>query len=105
MTTIPTFGDYVNEASLPQRTLPEIAAEIRRDWKNPNFGAVPYINTMLAMGDITKGYGSDSGGDVVSRFLANASQWKGEVAKRVKAELKALLKAAGDAAYNPGQGW
>lgn len=105
MTIIPTFGDYVNEAAQPQRTLSEIAAEIRRDWKNPNFGAVPYINTMLAMGDITKGYGSDSGGEIVTKFLVNASQWKGEVAKRVKLELKAMLKAAGDSVWAPGQGW
>ena len=105
MTTIPTFGDYVNEAAQPQRTLQQIAAEIRADWTKPYFGAVPYIQALAGMDDITKGYGSDSGGEIVTKFLVNASQWKGEVAKRVKLELKAMLKAAGDSVWAPGQGW
>jgi len=34
----------------------------------------------------------DSGKSIVSYFLANAGQWRGEVAKEVKAELKRRVK-------------
>jgi hypothetical protein len=38
--------------------------------------------------------GFDSARSVVLYFLSNASSWRGDVAKRVKAELKAHLKGA-----------
>jgi hypothetical protein len=34
----------------------------------------------------------DSGRDIILRFLGNASTWRGEDAKRIKAELKEMLK-------------
>lgn len=76
------------------RTLREIASEIRRDWKRPYFGAVPYLNAMATMESPRQYYGYDSGESVVLYFLANASTWRGEVARRVKAELKAMVKGA-----------
>jgi len=72
------------------RSLFTISIDIRKDWKKPYFGAVPYINAMGSLDDITDNYGYDSGRSVVQYFLANAGTWKGDVARRIKKELKAL---------------
>ena len=72
------------------RSLFAISLDIRKDWKKPYFGAVPYINAMGSLDDITDNYGYDSGRSVVLYFLANARTWKGDVARRIKKELKAL---------------
>ena len=73
------------------RNLYDIAAEIRRDWKKVNFAAAPYLSAMSTIGDIGDSYGWDTGKSIVRYFLSNASTWRGEAAKRVKAELKAML--------------
>lgn len=77
---------------MAERQLYEIAREIRGDWKNVYFGAVPYLDAMSTMGSITQMCGADSGASVVLYFLSNATSWRGDVARRVKAELKALAK-------------
>lgn len=74
------------------RPIYEIAREIRRDWKNVYFGAVPYLNAMGHLNAITDMYGADTAYSVVTYFLGNAKGWRGEVAKRVKAELNAMLR-------------
>lgn len=74
------------------RTLNQIALEISRDWKVPYFGAVPYIRAMRSLSDMNDAYGLDSARGIVSYFLANAGTWRGETAKRVKAELRNMLK-------------
>jgi hypothetical protein len=75
-----------------QRTLSAIAREITRDWKNPYFGALPYLDAMRGMGDMTDNYFEDDARSIVLYFLANAKSWRGEVAKRVKKELRGMLK-------------
>ena len=72
------------------RPLYEIAREIRRDWKKVYFGAVPYLDAMSTLDSINDNYMFDSGKSVVIYFLSNASTWRGETAKRVKAELKKM---------------
>jgi hypothetical protein len=74
------------------RPIYEIALEITRDWKKPYFGAVPYLDAMRSLTAVTDSYYSDSAKSVVLYFLSNANTWRGETAKRVKAELKALVK-------------
>jgi hypothetical protein len=74
------------------RSIAAIAQEIRRDWTKPYFGAVPYLQAMYSLDDITDDYGADSGKSIVLYFLSNASTWKSETARRIKAELKAMLK-------------
>jgi len=74
------------------RSLSTIAGEIGRDWKKPYFGAVPYLNAMCGMESIEEKFMFDSARDIVARFLSNASTWRGETARRVKAELNAMLK-------------
>lgn len=67
-----------------------IAREIRRDWKKPYFGAVPYIYAMEELQDRSDMFGADSARSVVLYFLSNATTWRGETARRVKAELKLI---------------
>ena len=72
------------------RSISVIAAEIRRDWKKVNYAAVPYLQAMACLDTMKDAYGCDSAVSIVSYFLCNAGTWKGETAKRVKAELKAM---------------
>lgn len=74
------------------RSLAAIAREISRDWKNVWFGAVPYLDAMRSLGGIDDNYGADPARQIVAYFLSNATTWRGETARRVKAELKAMLK-------------
>lgn len=68
------------------RTIEAIGRDIAQTWKNPNPYARPYIHYMI------DAWGVDSPRDAALRFLCNASGWRGEDAKRLKAELKAALK-------------
>jgi hypothetical protein len=74
------------------RPIYEIASEIRNDWKRPYFGAEPYLDAMFSLNSIDDNFMFDSGRSVVLYFLSNANTWKGETARRVKAELKAMSK-------------
>ena len=72
------------------RKLSEIAKDILQHWKNPYFGAKPYIQAMLLIhsSDPKAPYLAESAEDIVAYFLANATSFKGEDARRIKAELK-----------------
>lgn len=76
------------------RSLSEIAAEIENDWANVNFGARPYLDAMFELNSITDNYYQDSAKSIVAYFLSNASSWRGETAKRIKAELKAMMSGS-----------
>lgn len=74
------------------RTLQIIAREITVDWASPSLHAQPYLSAMHSLRDIDSKYYADSARDIVLRFLSNAGSWRGEVARRIKAELKEMLK-------------
>ena len=74
------------------RQLNIIAREIWENWEKPYFGAVPYLQAMSTLDDINQQYGYDSAESVVRYFLSNATTWRGEHARRIKAELKDMLK-------------
>jgi len=76
------------------RSLSTIAREISQDWTRPYFGAVPYLSAMRSLDSIHDDYIHDSGKSIVLYFLANATTWRGDTARRVKAELKAMCKGA-----------
>jgi len=76
------------------RSISTIAREIRADWTKPYFGAVPYLDAMRSLATMQDKYYYDDAQSVVLYFLANAGTWKGEVARRIKAELKTMLKGA-----------
>ena len=69
-----------------------IAQEIRKDWKKPYFGAVPYLNAMMTLDNINDYYGMDSARSIIAYFLGNANTWRGDVARRIKKELNELIK-------------
>ena len=72
------------------RPICEIAQEIRKDWKAVNYGAKPYLDAMSSLDSINDKYGMDNAKSIVLYFLSNASSWRGETAKRIKAELKKI---------------
>lgn len=80
------------DADSGSRELHVIAAEISGDWKRPYFGAVPYLSAMAELSSVDSQYYEDSAASVVRYFLANATTWRGETARRVKAELKSMVK-------------
>ena len=73
------------------RPISEIARDIARNLSNTNYAAVPYLSAMLSLNKITDSYYDDTGETVVRYFLANASAFRGEAARALKAELKAAL--------------
>lgn len=73
------------------RPLYEIAREIRKTWTKVSPYAEPYLEAMASLNSIHDNYYFDSAHSVVLYFLSNASGWRGEDARRIKAELKAML--------------
>ena len=80
------------------RPLYEIAAEIKRDYRAQGkplfYAAVPYVNAMGSMSEMSDRYFEDSAVSVVTYALSNLTTWRGETATRVKAELKSALADA-----------
>jgi hypothetical protein len=75
------------------RPLHTIAKEISEDWgAKVNYGAKPYLMAMRSLGSIEENYHYDDGSSIVRYFLANATSWRGDVARRVKLELNNLIK-------------
>ena len=72
------------------RPLYEVAREIRKVWPKVSPYAKPYLDAMGQLDKITDDYYQDTGKSVVLYFLANAASFKGDDAKRIKAELKAM---------------
>jgi hypothetical protein len=73
------------------RSISTIARDIQSDWTKPYFGAVPYLQAMRALDSISDKFYYDDAESVVRYFLANAGQWRGDKARAIKAELKAML--------------
>ena len=74
-----------------ERPIYEIAHEIAMDWKNPYYGAVPYLEAMMCIRSVTDMYGYDSAKSIINYFLGNAGSWRGETARRIKAELRKMV--------------
>ncbi len=79
------------------RSLQVIAKEICEDWKRQdgssgvNPVAKPYLEAMRTLRSVDEDYYHDSGRSIVNYFLANAQTWRGETARRIKAELGRLV--------------
>ena len=74
------------------RTLTAIARDIRNTWPKVNFAAQPYLDAMSTLHSIDDDFYADSGRSVVLYFLSNAASWRGDDARRIKAELNKMLK-------------
>ncbi len=81
-------------AYVQPRKLYVIAAEIRCSWGSKiSPYAMPYLTAMLGLTSIKDDYYADTAETIVSYFLANATGWRGEDARRIKAELRGMLNA------------
>lgn len=74
------------------RKLYVIAMDVRAHWKNVSPYAEPYLKAMQDCDSIDDMYYYDTADSVVRYFLGNANGWRGEDAKRIKAELRGMLK-------------
>ncbi len=81
--------------NLSTKPVYELAGIIEADWNSRGKGvspyAAPYLSAMYALTRVEDNYFLDSGDSVIRYFLANASGWRGDTAKAVKAELKSRL--------------
>lgn len=75
------------------RPLKTIAAEISSNWRKPHYAAMPYLTAMQTLEDRNSTYFQDSATTIIIYFLSNAASWRGATARRIKAELNAILKA------------
>lgn len=79
------------------RQLSSIAKEIEATWIRKsgvsavNYAARPYLDAMHTLGSINEPYFADSGASIVRYFLANAGAYRGDDARRIKAELRDML--------------
>ena len=76
------------------RALNEIASEIEsecgtKDWY---VYAEAYVTPMKSLESLSDTYGADSAESIVLYALSNLTSWRGETARRVKAELNGMLK-------------
>lgn len=76
---------------MTDRPLHVIGREIVADWNKPYFAAIPYINAICRLNTIDDRYGMESADTIVIRFLINARTWRGETARRIKAELRGMI--------------
>jgi hypothetical protein len=80
-------------ADKQKRPLYEIAYEIRDDAQSRAFWwkARPYVEAMENLDKITDMYMYEPADMVVRYALGNLMSWRGETAKRIKAELREML--------------
>lgn len=94
LVTIPDTDRQVELEELPLRSVANLAWY---DWSKAkngvNYAAQPYLSAMMALDSHEDNYGADSGDMIVRYFLNNASSWRGEIARTVKAELKRRIGA------------
>lgn len=79
--------------STKHRPLWRIAQDIRRAWPKVNYAARPYLDAMAHMDQVNDYYGHEDGRTIVRYFIANAAQFRGEQAKALKIELRAIVGA------------
>ena len=76
---------------MQNRPLYIIAADIKADWQKVNYAAVPYLEAMQQLNSIDDNFILDSARSIVRYFLSNATTWRGEKAREIKTELKAMV--------------
>ena len=90
VTTVTTATVPLANESTRVRSISAVARDIRREWKNVYFGAVPYLSAMQSLDGPGDMYGCDDARGIVLYFLGNAHAFRGERARALKAELKAI---------------
>ena len=87
-TTIRPLSTIASESIMDME---KIAKGKGKYWRNAFPYLAPYADAMLSLNSVKDNYYMESGREIVCRFLANAATWRGEVAKRVKAELRNMV--------------
>ena len=72
------------------RPLHVIARDIYQAWPKVNYAAKPYLEAMRDLSSINDRYGYDDARSIVLYFLSTASSFRGDSAKTLKLELKAI---------------
>ena len=90
------FVALTTTEGIAMRSLSDIAQEIETVWgqkgSGVNYAARPYLDAMKTLTSVDDRYYQDSGKSIVQYFLTNASSFRGERAREIKAELKAMVK-------------
>lgn len=86
---VPLEAETIAECG--HRPLCIIAADVERDWEKVSPYARPYLEAMETLTTLEDSYGCDSARSVVLYFLSNANSWRGENARRLKAELRSIV--------------
>lgn len=73
------------------RKINAIAREIETVWNKVAPEARPYLDAMHCLEAPGDYYGADSATGIIAYFLGNATGWRGEDARRIKAELKKII--------------
>lgn len=85
----------VNLPDYSKMNICELAVEIRKDWSKQKSGISQFakgqLSAMFTMETVDSGYIAETGRDIIPRFLCNAEQWRGPVARAIKKELKKRL--------------
>jgi hypothetical protein len=82
--------DLSGDPNVEYRLLSEIAGEIKSDWgERMNEAAAPYVKALSELRSPNESY---TGADIILGFLNNARAWRGDTARRIKGELRAILK-------------
>jgi hypothetical protein len=75
------------------RPLHVISDEIFKVWlPSPSPEAYPYARALRYLATVTDKYGDDTAEEIILKFISNAKYWRGNHARRIKAELRAHLE-------------
>jgi hypothetical protein len=75
------------------RPLSELAFIIEENWQNPSPPAVSHIEALGAMTSTRSTLWGVTGLDAIRSFLLTSRKWSGDVAREVRAELRAHVAA------------
>ncbi|UVT31752.1 hypothetical protein SEA_PATOS_59 [Gordonia phage Patos] len=98
-------GEYIfspDELQFIARPLYEVARDIVACWKKkrPSQATIayagPYVEAIAGMRKPSDSYGLESGDMIIAYLLNNLRNWRGEDARRIKAELNRALDAYRD---------
>ncbi len=73
------------------RAINVIASEIYKTWPKINYAAAPYLDAMCSLISIDDKFYCDDAQSILAYFLGNAGTWRGDDARRIKKELKAIM--------------
>jgi hypothetical protein len=80
--------NYITPGFISNASIADLARIVSATWPKVNYAAKPYLDAMRSLHSIGNAFHADDGKSIVLYFLSNASGYRGETAKLIKAELK-----------------